>query len=271
MHVVDPAAFPLDPSAQYQPEPHLLQDALAFYASLGISNMVFVQPSIYGHDNSCMLEALKAVTPRHGRAVVTFDHSSIDQRQLRAWHELGVRGVRVNLVSVGRELTQEELRQELQRYAKSIRALGWVLELFVPMHLLPDVRDVVSDLGVKVCIDHFGWPTLPEPSSTEAVDSRSLPGLDALLEMLQKDVWVKLSAPYRLSKDPQMRDLRPLGSTLVQEAPDRVVYATDWPHTRFKDIDPVPFIEMCYDWCGPDDKIADKLFAKNAEHLWNVS
>ena len=271
MHVVDPIQFPLDPAAKYKPHPHTLEDATAFYNQLGIENMVFVQPSIYGNDNSCMLEALRAITPRHGRAVVTFDPTEIDESQLRKWHEIGVRGVRVNFISVGREVTDAELRQELEQYANVIRPLDWVLQLFVPLTLLPSVQKVVPGLGVKVCIDHFGYPSLPEPfNSSKPINPHDLVGFDHLLELLQVNTWVKLSAPYRLSKDANMRDLDPLGQVLVKEAPDRIVYAADWPHTRFENVDSVPFIEACYRWCGGDATRTEKLFRINAEHLWDV-
>jgi predicted TIM-barrel fold metal-dependent hydrolase len=79
-----------------------------------------------------------------------------------------------------------------------------------------------------------------------------------------------MSGQYRISKDPEMRDLEPIAMELLKMAPDRVVYATDYPHTRFEDIDSVPFIEACFRWCGEDTGLAEKLFVKNAEELWDV-
>ncbi|KAK5197330.1 hypothetical protein LTR72_000555 [Exophiala xenobiotica] len=271
MHVVDPTRFSLAADAKYKPQAHTLEDARAFYSQFGIQNMVLVQPSIYGNDNSCMLEALRDLTPSHGRAVVGLDPNNIDQNTMQKWHNLGVRGARVNLVSVGREVSESELRGELQAYARVLRPLDWVLQLYIPLRLAIPLEKIVPDLGVKVCIDHFGWPSLPEPyDRSRAVPPYELPGFESLVALLQRNTWIKLSAPYRLSKDPDMRDLDSVGRELIKEAKHRVVYGTDWPHTRFGDVDSVPFIEKCFEWCGTDTGLIEKLFRDNAEELWDA-
>lgn len=238
MHVVDPGRFPLAADAQYTPHPHTLADAKAFYSQLGIENMVLVQPSIYGNDNSCMLEALEKLTPKHGRAVVGLDPKKIDYKTMEKWHALGVRGARLNLVSVGRELNEDELRAELESYARVLKPFKWVLQLYIPLKLAMSLVNFVPSLGVKVCIDHFGSPVLPQdfdPSAT--IYPYDLQGFASLVSLLQAgNTWVKLSAPYRLSKDPGMRDLHSLGRELVIKGGNRVVYATDWPHTRFSTL-----------------------------------
>ena len=271
MHIVEPERFPLQADAKYKPHPHTLEDARAFYDNFGIKNMVIVQPSIYGNDNSCTLQALRELTPKHGRAVIQFDPKKIDEKTLRKWHEMGARAVRVNLVSVGREVTGDELRQELEQYAKVIRPLDWVLQLYIPLKLAKPLEDVIPQLGVKVCIDHFGSPALPSPyDPSKAVRPYDLPGFESLVRLLQGHTWVKISGQYRISKDPNWRDLDALGRELIKEAPNRVIYASDWPHTRFENIDSVPFIEMCYEWCGEGTGLREKLFVKNAEELWDV-
>src|SRR3954454_1706831 len=127
MHVVDPERYPLSPTAQYKPHTHNLADyARVIGADLGIKNAVLVQPSIYGTDNSCLLDALRELTPKHGRGVVEIDPAVITQEQLEEWHSIGVRGVRVNLKSIGKMLNQRELQAELSRYADVIRPLDWV-------------------------------------------------------------------------------------------------------------------------------------------------
>lgn len=271
MHIVEPSRFPIQANAKYHPQAHTLEDARAFYDRFGIRNMVIVQPSIYGNDNSCTLQALRDLTPAHGRAVVQFNPKTIDEKALRGWHELGARAVRVNLVSVGREVTPSELRQELEQYARIIRPLDWVLQLYIPLKLATALEDVIPQLGVKVCIDHFGSPSLPSPyDPSKAIKPYELPGFESLVELLQRHTWIKISGQYRISKDPEYGDLHPLGRELIKEAPKRVVYASDWPHTRFENIDSVPFIEMCYEWCGEKTGLREKLFVKNAEELWDV-
>lgn len=271
MHIVEPDKFPLDAKAQYQPQAHTITDARSHYDPLGIKNLVIVQPSIYGNDNSCTLDALRALTPRHGRAVVQFDPKTIKQRVLDEWHDLGVRGVRVNLVSVGRELNEQELRAELTEYAEVIRRLDWVLELYIPLKMATMLERIVPGLDVKVCIDHFGQPTLPAPyDPSKAVKPYDLPGFTSLVNLLQGHTWVKMSGQYRISKDPELRDLEPIAMELLRMGPDRVVFATDWPHTRFENVDTKSFIEACFRWCGEGTGLTEKLFVTNAEELWDV-
>ena len=271
MHIVEPEKFPLDAKAQYQPHPHTLADAMSFYDPLGIQNMVIVQPSIYANDNSCTLNALRQLTPKHGRAVVQFDPKTIKQRVLDEWHDMGVRGVRVNLVSVGRKLNERDLRAELEEYADAIRRLDWVLEVYIPLEMATLLERIVPDLDVKVCIDHFGQPSLPAPyDSTKAIRPYDLPGFTSLVNLLQANTWVKLSGQYRISNDPELRDLAPIAMELLKMAPRRVVFATDWPHTRFENIDSKSFIEACFRWCGEGTGLAEKLFVTNAEELWDV-
>ncbi|OJD09760.1 hypothetical protein ACJ73_10103 [Blastomyces percursus] len=287
MHIVEPSRYPLSATAAYaSSKPHSLSDALAFESTLGIRNLVLVQPSIYGYDNSCLLDGLKQLGPKHGRGVVCFNAAAIideerrcrchDEGTLATWHRLGVRGVRLNFVSVPQQLSAGELQLILRQYADVIRDLGWVLQLYVPMETLPHLVPIIPQLGVKVCLDHFAKPTLPPSSSLSSssppFNPYALPGFTALISLLEQgNTYVKISAPYRLSDDPQFEHLGVLASKLMLAGRERLVFATDWPHTRFKDIDIAPFAEVCLRWCAEEDAgLAERLFRRNAEALWDV-
>lgn len=279
MHVVDPRRYPLSPDATYTPSAHTLPDALAFESSVGIPNIVLVQPSIYGFDNSCLLDALRGIGPRRGRAVVAVDPERPPAREvLKEWHMLGVRGVRLNLQSVGSKLSFEELERTLKRYADIVRSLGWVLQLYVSMETMSDLTMILPSLGVKICFDHFGSPDLS--LSTAVVESGrdkegnldpySVEGFSSLISLLRQGyTYVKISAPYRLSKDPEMRDIQAIAKELMRVASNRLVFATDWPHTRFEGLDIQPFMKSCLSLCA-DAEMEEMLFRRNAENLWDV-
>lgn len=273
MHVVDPTQYPLAEGAQYTPEPHILSDALTFESTLGIHKIVLVQPSIYGNDNSCMLDALRRIGPQNGRAVVTFDPKSITSLTLDVWHRIGVRGVRINLQSVGQQMGPVELTATLKQYADIIRPYGWVLQLYVPLNTATILEAIVPNLGVKVCLDHFGSPTLSGPLAYPyAGDLYSIPGFTSLVNLLsQGSTYLKMSAPYRLSPDAGHMDLEPMAKELLRAAPNQIVFATDWPHTRYEGLDIKPFVESVVEWCGDDDTLIEKIFKYNAENLWSVS
>lgn len=271
MHIVDPANYPLSPNASYTPHSHYLQDAMKFESSIALSNIVLVQPSIYGNDNSCMLDSLKQIGPKRGRAVVGFNPSTIDEKTLSAWHNMGVRGVRVNLKSVGREVVEFELASELQQYADIIRPFDWVLELFIGLESLPILERIAPNLNVKICVAHFGAPNIPNDFAVASKDPYNLPGFRSLVNLIQTgSTWVKISAPYRFSKDEEHKDIEILAKELLRIGSDRTVFATDWPHTRFDGVDIKPFVLKCLEWCE-DDAMVFKLFRGNAEVLWSCA
>lgn len=269
MHVFDPTLQPYGANTPYQPIPSTLPDALSFEASLGLRNIVLVQPSTYGYDNTCVLDALKKIKSQNTRrGVVGFDPETISAATLREWHALGVRGVRVNLKSTETEMDPTQFERILRSYADHIRPFGWVLQLYVPMETIPSLESFLPDLGVKVCFDHFGSPKLPLPGN----NPYELPGFQSLVSLLNRgNTYVKISAAYRVSADPNMRDLEPLAKELIKVAGRKsLVFATDWPHTRFNNLDIAPFIEACMKWCGGDQELVDRLFRRNAEELWDV-
>jgi predicted TIM-barrel fold metal-dependent hydrolase len=277
MHVVDPSKYPLAADAQYTPKPHILSEALRYESTVGIHNLVLVQPSIYGNDNTCMLDALRQLGPQCGRAVVAFDPKTISASTLEEWHKIGVRGVRINLQSVGKSMSSNELSATLHQHADIIRPFDWILELYVPIATTAALEKIVPELRVKVCFDHFGQPVLPSPSKKTQYslsgDPYLLPGFQSLINLLaQGDTYVKMSAPYRISIEAGQRDLEPVAKELLRVAgKTRVLFATDWPHTRFEGLDIRPFMEQVVEWCGEDEVLIEKVFKSNAEDLWGVN
>lgn len=268
MHVIDPVKFPLAKDAQYSPESHTLEQALDKEAELGFPNIVLVQPSIYGHDNSCLIDALQKLGPRRARAVVTFDPETIDNPTLLAWHALGVRGVRLNFQSVGKQADSEELVKMLRCYANIVRPLQWVIQLYIPLAVLEAVESIIPYLGVPICLDHFGCPALL-PEDGEISDLDAIPGFPALKRVLDKtNTFVKLSAHYRLCTD--LSRLEPLAKALLSiDGGRKVVFATDWPHTRFPELDIVPFVQAVLNWCEGNTALATRVFRDNARALWD--
>lgn len=270
MHVLDPRTFPLSKDATYEPQPHTLADANAFLNPLGITKMVIVQPSIYGYDNSCTLDGLRQLGPNNGRAVIQFDPDVTTKGQLCIWHSQGVRGVRLNFKSVGAKITADSLASLIHKYAEAIEGQGWVLELYIALEDVPLLEPVVLKLGgIKVCIDHFGHPS-PQ-SLAAAKTAQDLPGFSSLINLLKKgQTWVKISASYRLFSDnPRHPVSESLCREIVKHRPDRCVFATDWPHTRFESIDSTPFIEAILDWIEAEQVPLRKVLVENAEVLFD--
>jgi len=269
MHVTDPTKFPISSSATYTPHTATLEQALENASQLSLPNLVFVQPSTYGTDNSCLLNALEHVTPARGRGVVVFDPNTIKLEQLWDWHDLGVRGVRVNLKSVGTSMEPKALLELLRQYIDTIRPLKtWALQLFVDLSIVDHIKPIIDELdGVKLVIDHLGSPAEVKNCLNE------MAGWESLQRMMRDEhVFVKVSAPYRISEDPQYQDLEGLTKALLDvRGGDGVVFASDWPHTRFEGVTVQPWVDRCLEWCQNDKELQSKLFRDNARALWDVS
>ena len=270
MHVVDPKAFPLSKDAVYEPSPHTIDDAQKFLSALNISKMVIVQPSIYGNDNSCTLDGLKRLGTKNGRAVIQFDPDVTSTKQLEEWHALGVRGVRLNFKSVGAKLEGTSLAAMLNKYANVIRPLDWVLQLYIGMEDIPLLEPILPTLGnTKICIDHFGHPS--NASLSTAQSSAVLPGFTNLANLLNRDnIWIKVSAAYRLNRDPQHPLVQSLARYILRSRPDRCVFATDWPHTRFEDVDVTKYLDELFNWCDAEKVPLKQVLVDNAEELFDA-
>lgn len=268
MHVIDPSRYPLAPNAVYTPSVFSAWDAVSFENSVSMRNLVAVQPSIYGNDNSALLDALRAFGPDRSRGVVVFDDQAIDNATLQQWHDLGVRGVRLNLASTGAEPDLDEFMRTMRRYADRVKPFGWMVQVYMSMDLLPALVDTIKELPVRFCLDHFARPSGPTDSTNHSFDPYNIKGFSALMELLQHgNTWVKFSAPYRVELEPD--ELDALAREILRVHCDRAVFATDWPHTRFEGLDIKPFEERCLEW-AEEARCVDQVFSLNAKELWDV-
>ena len=275
MHVFDPVRYATAANARYTPKTHTASDAIKFEATVGMHGIVLVQPSSYGTDNSCMLDALLQLGPEKARAVVMLDPERTDLETLEKWHTWGVRGVRVNLQSVEWTPSAGELASMLRKYADVIRPMNWVLQIYATLATIESIEDIVPSLGVRICIDHIGHPILNSPDSiySQTWNPHDLPGFSSLTRLLQGGkTFVKMSGAYRFSQSKDYEDVAPIAQEILKVAGhDRVVFATDWPHTRFDGLDIKPWVEKVLEWCTGDAKLIDRVFRDNAIDLWDCS
>ncbi len=216
VHVFNPQA-PVAPG-HYQPQPAALETIEHLAGDCGIRHLVLVQPSVYGTDNSLMLQMLRRQSGRH-RGVAVVD-AATTPADLQAMHEAGVRGVRFNLVSpVGNG------EAALDALAPLLRALGWHVQWYVRANDLPRIAALQERHGLRFVLDHYaGVP----PGLLDAD-----PAWDALKKLAKLGAWVKLSAPYRLPGQASAAALQAHGDLLADLFNRRVVWGSDWPHTSF--------------------------------------
>jgi predicted TIM-barrel fold metal-dependent hydrolase len=221
VHVFGPYdRFPLAAERPYTPPEASLGDLRAVHAALGIERAVIVAASPYGTDNGALLAAVRALGEA-GRGVVALDpRREVD---LETLHAAGVRGVRINLASVG-AADPGAAEAALRATAARVAPLGWHVDLHAGLDVIVALRDAIAAAPAPTVIDHFGYAD-PARGSDQ-------PGFAALCELAAAGAYVKLSAPERLpGGDPGHAGVAALARALLDAAPDRMLWASDWPHT----------------------------------------
>lgn len=260
VHVFGPSArYPFAPDRAYTPPEASFQIYQAVMGDLGLSRAVLVQPSVYGTDNRAMLDTLRRAGPNVRGVAVIEARDDCGKDDLAALDAAGVRGVRVNTLFPG-ALDIDDLEELTARIAP----FGWHLQMLIDAAKSPDFVKRLGRLPAPTVIDHLGhMPAGTRPDH---------PGFQALLGLLREgQTWVKLSAPYRLSArgGPPYDDVRPLVEAVLEAAPDRVVWGSDWPHPAIDGPKPHPasLLNPLFDWVDDAD-LAHRVLVDNPARLY---
>jgi 2-pyrone-4,6-dicarboxylate lactonase len=242
-HVIESTErYPLWSGRGYEPPIAPLDDYLGFLDRNGIERGVLVQPSVYGFDNRCMLDALQRADGRLRGIAVPEPMTSV--AELEAMHGVGVRGVRCNLINPGGLSIEEALA-----WQPVLRDLGWHVELHVAIENYTNLPVCIEQLGVQVVFDHMGRPT---PGHCDP----ALPHMQHLIELVRAgDCYVKLSAPYRLSgAAPPWPDVVPLAQALLAANPNHCLWGSDWPHPdTAAQVFERDLLDARNAWCSDDE------------------
>lgn len=231
-HICGPQdRFGYIPERIYTPPDALLPAYDHLLDALGVARAVLVQPSFHGTDNRALLAALKSSRREmRGVAVLADD---VSERELEAFHHAGIRGARLNIVDVktGKGVLPATM---IARLAERIKPFGWHIEFLMHVDEFPDLDRMLAGLPVDVVFGHLGYVRADKGVAT--------PGFQALLRLLRdKRAWVKFTGPYRISTGAlPHHDTNPFAAALVEAAPDRLVWGSDWPHVKVAWAHPMP-------------------------------
>jgi len=261
-HVFGPAArYPYGADLRYAPPLAPLARYLAFARRLGIERHVLVQPSAYGRDNTCLLDAMRELGEKC-RGIVDLDEDAPDA-ELERLHAAGVRGVRVNVNPVkppeaGYSAT---MLARIRRLDARCAELGWMLDFLTPGWLTLDLLPTMAKLSSRFTVAHMGlFP---------AAEGVAQPGFRELVGLLRDGrCWVKLTGVYRLSVAPGYADAAPLTRALIEAAPNRVLWGSDYPHLSFADrVGGVELFNLLGRWV-PDAVTRRRILADNPHELF---
>jgi predicted TIM-barrel fold metal-dependent hydrolase len=223
VHVFDPVRFPYAAQRVYTPPRASIGELLELHNALRVDRVVIVQPSVYGADNSCMLDALSQLGAR-ARGVAVIDKGTT-RDQIDEMAAAGVRGIRLNLnTTPNGEIDADGSKRTLDLAAEQIHGRGWHIQFYTRPHVIAALKSHIEQLPFPVVFDHFGAP--------KAAEGPSQHGFDALLDLVKSGrAYVKISGAYRVSnKAPDFPDVAPLAQALVAANSDHIVWGSDWPH-----------------------------------------
>ncbi|KAL4779965.1 hypothetical protein BJX76DRAFT_361299 [Aspergillus varians] len=279
VHVADEDKFPYHPLHPFRPKKADLPDLLSFQKTQGIAHNTLVAFSVYHTDNTCLLDALRQLNGT-GRAVACIDPQTATESELQELHDAGTRGIRINFRSSSKQVDTATFATLLTEAADRIRPFGWAIQLYVSLDQVAQFASVVPRLGVPVVIDHIGHP---EPSKGPP---RSQEGYQEFMGLLREGlVYTKLSGVYRFSELPE---LDAYVREILAVAPERVVWASDWPHSggvarnpggdrnrvqEYRVVDDKGWIAQCKRWCWSvggekGDELVRKIWVDNPRRLW---
>ena len=257
MHFYD-SKYPTAPTAFITPPDASVADYRKMQKRLGLTRTVIVQPSTYGKDNRCTMEAL-AELGDSGRAIVVVDTSVTDD-ELSRLTKAGACGIRFHMLKGG-ALPWDII----EVMAARVQSFGWHVQLQLDGRDLPEREALIRRLPGTLVIDHVGKFLEPVP-----VDHPSFKVLQRLIDRGQ--TWMKLSAAYEVSKKgpPNYDDVGALAKALVKQAPERMLWASNWPHPSAPpgDIpDDAMLLDTLLDW-APDDATRRRILADNPAKLY---
>jgi 2-pyrone-4,6-dicarboxylate lactonase len=265
-HVFGPAEqYVYGTDIRYKPPYEPVERYLRLARRLGFARYVFVQPSAYGFDNSCMLDAMRQLDPAIRRGIIDLDETTTSDKELSDLDSLGVRGIRVNISPIRKPEAglAASIRPRILRLARICAERAWHLDFLTPGWLVSELMPTLYDLPVEFSVAHMGlFPAKNGPKQ---------PGFQSFLDLVDdgsRRCWVKLTGIYRFSTASDFSDVKPMAQALIERVPDQLIWGSDFPHLSFHDrVGTIQLYNLLAEW-APDPKTRQRILADNPARLF---
>lgn len=262
-HVFGPdGRYPYADDLRYEPPQAPLSHYLLEAQGLGVDHYVLVQPSAYGRDNACMLDAMRELGAAKCRGIVDIDENASDGA-LERLHAAGVRGVRVNVnpIKTPEPGFSNSMLPRIQRLDARCAQRGWMLDFLTPGWLTRELLSTFAKLKCAYMIAHMGMFLAKEGAAQ--------PGFRDFVAFCKQNAncWVKLTGAYRISTAPGFADATPLAQALVEALPDRLIWGSDYPHLSFGHVHTDELFALLKTW-APQESVRRKILADNPARLF---
>ena len=250
--------YPFVPDRHFNPPPASGDDFVAMLNKVGLTYGVVVQVSVHGTDNRALVRALRTY-PNRLKGIAVINETASDA-ELSELVDAGVVGIRLlDIVGGGVGI------DSLERLAVRCAEIGWHIQVGMKGESYPNLVNRLSALPVPVVIDHMGWC-----AASEGVESKAF---RAVLELVRNaNAYVKLSGSFRLSSEGvPYRDTFAFGRALVEAAPDKILWGSDWPHVGLYDAMARPDVGQLLDGLAdvaPSDAIQRRILVENPLRIY---
>jgi D-galactarolactone isomerase len=225
---------------------------------LGFTRVVVVQPNAYQDDNRVTLDAVKALGP--GAKGVGVVKPGVSEAEIERLTKAGIVGQRIFQMQWG-AVGFGRMHEVMAR----VHPFGWFASIQLDGRELPQWEATIRKLPGKFIIDHTGKFLEPVLPAHEAFKT--------LLRLVDTGrCWVRLAGAYETSKTgaPAYEDVSKLARALVKHAPERMVWASNWPHPsapKDRVPDDADLLDLLLDW-APDEAIRRKILVDNPASIY---
>jgi 2-pyrone-4,6-dicarboxylate lactonase len=241
-----PDIYPVRPGAAYQMPQATVVEARKLHKTLGVQRGVVVQPTTYGLDHAATLDALAELGPDYRGCAIAAVLNECTDTELEKFHRAGIRGARFNF------LATVNLAPDVDSFTRAVaraKELGWFVKIQPGQTGILDSVGLYENIDVPVMIDHMGRP--------DAGEGIAGPTCQKVLELLAKgNFWVLLSNGHKISKEgPPWDGALRIARAYIEAAPDRVLWASDWPHPLSTKAPPNDgdLVDLLDRYAGDDD------------------
>ncbi|HEY4167539.1 MAG TPA: amidohydrolase family protein [Reyranella sp.] len=255
MHILD-KRYPLWPGAVLDPPDASIDDYAKVRERIGIARCVVAAPSIYGTDNSCTRDAIASLgIAARGTATVTTATSSADIAELNG---AGFVAARFNCVQGGAWKIED-----IVPIGRRVADFGWHVQIYARPSQIVEMAGLLQSVPTPIVFEHISRMRDPQGE-----DAGAFATISKLVE--RGRAWVKLSSPYL---EPDTKGSRGdrfarTVSAFVEAMPERLVWASDWPHATEKDApDTFAMFSQFCSFVG-DERTLERILVENPKQLY---
>ena len=264
VHIFDSGKYQYQSERAYTPHDCTSNDLIQMHNRIGISRSVLVQASVHGTNNQAVLDRCK-IDPINNRCVISIN-KDVKETDIEYFHIIGARGIRINLVDTG-GMPFDSI-EEVYEISKMISNFGWHIEFL--LHIDDDnikLTNILKNINVPIVVGHFGYM-----NTSKGIAEKKFLEFISLLK--DGHCWVKLTGPYRISNEPSLpySDVLPFAEKIIDAAPNRTLWGSDWPHVMLKYImpDDSELANLISNWI-PSKELQELILVKNPEILYGFS